>query len=236
MSELMKSKLPATSLAIALAYASALSAQTVGHTSESSPYRDVRTGAEFTLFGGYYFAKKDVLDVVPRSGPAFGLGFEAPISGPATFFARFTHVLSERRAVNPAETVDERELGVHSTSLELLDLGFTVNLTGSKSYHSMVPYVYLGAGVISDRAQRIEGDPFKIGTTFNFPLGLGVRFVTSESWRVKVDFGFEMHRIRYPDRYFLPVGTDPAVAPTGTKKNNWYRDGVISAGLSRIFF
>ena len=129
------------------------------------------TSTRRLLFGGYYFAAKDPAGVAPRSGPMEGIRYELVIGGPAQFVFRLARVNSERHVDRSARAArnarPRRRRAGRSTST---DLGFSLNLTGQRSWHGVVPVIYTGVGLASDLDKQDENDPFNLGTTFAFSL------------------------------------------------------------------
>src|SRR5207237_9240395 len=54
----------------------------VGTEPAKSPFIDIEQRHEFTLFGGYFSAKKDPAKVAPQAGALGGLMYEWRASGP----------------------------------------------------------------------------------------------------------------------------------------------------------
>ena len=131
----------------------------VGHPPARSPFRDLEFKHELTLFGGYYQAAKDPAGVAPRSAPMEGIRYELTVGGPVQFVARLARVNSERHVINPLEPRATRDLGVQSWPVYLTDLGFSLNLTGQRSWHGIVPVVSGGIGIASDLDKQDADDP-----------------------------------------------------------------------------
>ena len=84
-------------------FAGTASAQ-VGYPPRQSPYRDLRETMEFTLYSGYYRAKKDPARVAPVSGPMIGAHYQWRAGGPAHLTVDVARVESERRVLDPEKT------------------------------------------------------------------------------------------------------------------------------------
>ena len=227
-----------TSLAVAIALllpAPALAQ--VGSLPQNSPFRDLEYKQEFTAFTGWFAAAKDPAGVAPRSGPMIGARYDVRIGGPAEFSARLATVFSERRVIDPAKAGAARELGVHKQGLYVGDVGITVNLTGQKSWHTLVPYTQLGVGLASDFKGRDAGG-FRFGTTFAFNFGGGVRWVPTNRWQLRADAGDYLYQIQYPDTYFVPTTTGGSDAVLGDRqaKSAWKHNLALSIGASYLFF
>jgi hypothetical protein len=119
----------------------------VGYPPPRSPFRDLEYRHELTLFGGYYMAAKDPAGAAPTSAPMEGLRYELVVGGPAQLVFRLARVNSERNVINPLEPRATRNLGVQSWPIYLTDLGFSLNLTGQRSWHGVVPVISGGIGL-----------------------------------------------------------------------------------------
>jgi len=75
----------------------------VGYDPAHSPFRDIETTQEVTLYSGYYRAKADVARVAPRSGPMLGAHYQWRVNGPASFTFDVARVASERQVLDPAQ-------------------------------------------------------------------------------------------------------------------------------------
>lgn len=210
----------------------------VGSLPQESPFRDIERRQSVTAFAGWYAAGKDPAGVTPRSGPMLGARYDVRIGGPALFTGRFATVWSERQVLDPEQAPgDGRELGIREQGLYLADVGLTVNLTGQKSWHSLVPYTQLGVGVASDFKGRDVGG-FKFGTTFAFNFGGGVRWVPRDRWEVRADLADWLYQIDYPETYYIPTttGGNDAVLRSSQAKSVWKHNLALTIGGSYSFF
>lgn len=221
--------------AIALAFVAASGGAQVGHLPANSPFADLESGQELTLFGGYFAAARDPLGVAPRAAPMFGLRYEKTVGGPAALLVRLAHVTSERNAVDPT-SVAARQLGRHKVGLTIIDANVAVNLTGQKSWHNLVPVLNLGAG-LAICGCTVEADPYRFGTPFAFSLGGGVRYVPGGRFQLRVDLNDYLYQLKYPAEYFVaPSATAPPVAPADQAKSFWKNNLAVTIGASYLFF
>jgi hypothetical protein len=223
-------------LLVALALPAAASAQ-VGSLPENSPFRDLEYRQELTAFTGWFLASKDPAGVAPRSGPLLGARYDVRIGGPAQFSARLATAFSERRVIDPTERGASRELGVQEQALYLADAGITVNLTGQKSWHTLVPFTQLGVGIASDFKGRDAGG-YRFGTTFAFNFGGGLRWIPRDRWQVRADLTDWLYQIQYPETYYVPttVGGSDAVLRATDAKSVWKHNVALTIGGSYLFF
>jgi hypothetical protein len=221
--------------AIALVFVHAAAGAQVGHLPAESPFVDLEAGQELTFFAGQFNAARDPVGVAPRSGPMFGLRYEKTVGGPASLLVRFAHVNSERFPVDPTATGPAVQLGKRNVSMNLFDLNIVVNLTGQKSWHSLVPVLNLGAGLATCGC-NVEPDPYRFGTPFAFSFGGGVRYVPGGRFQLRADLNDYLYQLKYPAEYFVaPAGTSP-VAPPDQAKSFWKNNLALTLGASYLFF
>lgn len=219
----------------ALALPAALAAQ-VGHPPARSPYTDLEYRQEWTLYGGQFSAGKDPAGVAPQKGGMVGMRYDIRLGGPAYFSANLAQVFSERTVLDPAKAATARDLGTRANPIYLMDVGFTMHLTGFKAYHRFVPFVLGGLGVASDLKKRDVGQ-YQFGTPFAFNLGAGVKWVPpGSSWQLRADVGNHFYQIRYPNTYYqTESGSAPILQPSQAK-NFWKSNPSLTLGVSYLFF
>lgn len=208
----------------------------VGYSPPKSPYADLEFKQEVTAFAGYFLAAKDPAGVAVRSGPMGGIRYEVMVGGPAQFVVRLARVNSDRRVIDPAQPVATRDLGVRSWPIYLADLGLSLNLTGQRSFHGVVPVIYTGVGVVSDLAKKVEEDPFNLGTTFAFSLAGGLRIVPGGRFQVRADAGTYIYQIKYPAPYYALTSDNTSVLNGKQAKNFWKRNLGLTVGASYLLF
>lgn len=221
--------------ALALVFVATTARAQVGHLPENSPYRDLETSQEFTFFGGHYAAGKDPIGIAPQGGPMYGLRYEVHVGGPAFLMARWSHVNSERFAIDPTKSGTAAQLGKANVSINLYDLDLALNLTGEKSFHHLVPVVNFGAGVASCGC-AVKSDPYTFGTPFAFSFGGGLRFVPGGRFQLRLDWNDHLYQLKYPTAYYVtPTNGTPAV--NGKQARSfWKNNRALTVGASLLFF
>jgi hypothetical protein len=208
----------------------------VGYPPSASPYRDLEYHQEFTAFGGYFNTGSDPAGVAPKGGPMGGIRYEINVGGPLQLFARFAKVVNERNVIDPTKPAASRALGSLSWPVYLADVGFSLNLTGQRSWHGIVPVTYLGAGVATDAGKKVDADPYRLGTTFAISYGAGLRFVPGGRFQIRADAGSYMYQIKYPAGYYIKASDDTQVLPDSQSKSFWKRNGAYTIGVSYLLF
>ena len=207
----------------------------IGHLPQNSPYVDLESSQELTVFGGHFNAGKDVLGAAPQPGTIYGLRYEIHVGGPAALMARWGHVNTERNAFDPTKTGTAVALGRKNVSVNLFDLDLILNLTGQKSFHHIVPVINLGAGIASCSC-TVDPDPYSFGTPFAFSFGGGLRYVPGGRFQLRVDWNDYLYQLKYPTSYFVAPLNGTALAPTNQSRSFWKNNPAITLGASYLFF
>lgn len=223
-------------LFVATAMPAAAQTVDVGYPPPKSPFRDLEYHQELTFFGGYFAAAKDPAGAAPKAALMEGIRYEATVGGPAQIYARLAMVNSERNVINPALPAATRQLGSQSWPIYLFDAGLSLNLTGQRTFHGVVPIIAFGGGLVSDLDKSVDADPFNLGTTFAFSLGTGLRMVPGGRFQVRADIGTYLYQIKYPTQYYAASTDNTAVLPEKQAKNFWKRNGAFSLGVSYLLF
>lgn len=226
----MKPSLILLSLAAAVAPAAAQ----VGSLPNKSPYRDVSYSQEFTLLGGWYGGNRGTAQIGPRSAPLFGVRYAIKLGGPVDFYAQVMRAQSTRLVLNPDATGSARRVGTTSYPIYLGDLGLAINLTGTKTWHHLMPAVSLGVGVVSDAGAKPDVANFKLGTPFQLTFGAGVRYIRGGPWSLRLDLAEHMYRLHYPASYFIAPAGGTAILTSRTGDAQWLHNAVVTLGVSYL--
>jgi len=215
--------------------AHSLVAQQVGYPPDQSPYRDIDWSQHLTLYGGYYHAGKDEIGAAPASAPMLGLRYEVDIAGPAQFFVRAARVNSERNAVDPSLPAATRSLGKVSDPLYLADAGFSFNLTGRKSWHSLVPVFGFALGVASATSTEPK-DPYRFGTQFAFSTQFGIRYIPNRHYELRAMIDNIFYQNHYPAGYYQKTADTTSVLTSSTGRSSYLANTALTVGLSVPLF
>jgi hypothetical protein len=221
--------------ALALVCVATSAGAQVGHLPQNSPYRDFENSHEFTFLYGHYTSGKDPIGIAPRNGPLFGLRYQIHVGGPAFLMARWSHVNTSRSAIDPTHTGPARQLGSKNVSLNLYDIDLSLNLTGQKTFHNIIPVLNLGGGLASCGCS-VENDPYSFGTPFAFSFGGGLRYAPGGRFMLSVDWNDYLYQLKYPTAYYVtPTGGTAAV--TGDQARSfWKNNRALTIGASLLFF
>jgi hypothetical protein len=210
----------------------ALGAQVVGSPPAQSPYADLSYRQELTLFTGIFNGSKGSAGVAPTNGPVVGLRYEIGIGGPAQFSARLARAFTERTVLDPLRSESDRNLGTRSWPITLLDAGLTLNLTGQKSWHHLVPVVTGGIGVASDLGNEDDPGGFSLGTPFAFSFGTGLRLVTAGHFQFRADLADYVYQLSYPASYITAPGGGTPILGESSTSSEWKHNMMLTIGAS----
>lgn len=221
---------------ILVAAASASASAQVGYLPPNSPFHDFPYRQELSVYGGYFTGSTGDAGVGPQSGFLVGGRWALRLGGPVDLDVHFARAFTQRLVKDPTQPPLLQDRGTESFPLYLADVGLTFNLTGTKSWHRLIPLLTFGAGVASDGGADNDVGGFKIGTPFTITFGTGVRYVPGGNWAVRLDVSDYMFQMNYPNSYFTaPSGGGASVLPSTHSQNQWAHNGVITLGLSYLY-
>lgn len=229
----MKSTLAAVLLILCTGSASA---QIVGRRPEESPFRNLQFRQDVTLFTGYFNAARDPAGVAPQSAPIVGAQYGIRVAGPVSFVARTAVAFSERTIIDPRLPSGERVVRTESWPIMLTDLNFSLNLTGQKSWHGLVPTVTGGLGLVTDFKTDEDVGGYEFGTGFAFNLGAGVRWVVSERMELRFDLTDYAYKIGYPTAYYTRAPDETPVLPNTQPRSLWKHNAAFTVGAAYRFW
>jgi hypothetical protein len=220
--------------AVAL-FAALPAAAQVGHEPAKSPYIDLEYNQEITALFGYTRARHDPAGVAPQSAPMIGVRYELTLTGPLALSADLTNTFASRNVINPALPAATRNQGTETAAVRSLDVALAMNLTGQKSWHSLVPQVRGGVGVVSSSAKDASSG-FAFGTPFAFTLGAGVKFVPAHGRiQLRADVTDRIFKLSYPDSYYTKASDLTQVLDSSVPKSFYTHETALTVGVSYLF-
>ncbi|MEO5815340.1 MAG: hypothetical protein ABIT20_08685 [Gemmatimonadaceae bacterium] len=219
--------------AAALMAATTVQAQ-VGHVPAKSPYADLEYSQELTLLGGYLRTRHDPADILPKSRPLLGVRYEATLTGPLAISADIITGFGERNVVDPSKPVATRNRGTQSNAVVEADLAAAMNLTGTRSWHKLVPQIRAGLGLVRSAAKD-DSSGYSFGTPFAFTFGGGVKYVPGGRFQLRADLTERVFKQTYPDTYYRLATDNTAVLPTTTSRSFYTHHAALTIGVSYLF-
>lgn len=210
-------------------------AQQVGYPPAQSPYHDVPYKQEVTFYGGWFKGSTGDVGVAPGSGPLFGIRYSIHLGGPAEFVAHLARASTTRHVIDPAQNGAARDVGDVNFPLYLADVGLSLNLTGQKSFHRLIPVFTFGAGLASDAHAKPDVGGYKFGTPFALTVGGGLRYVPGGNWSLRADVADYLYQVSYPSSYLTaPAGGTAVLGPSAATKQ-WTHNAVLTLGISYLY-
>lgn len=209
----------------------------VGHDPVTSPYVDLEYKQELTALFGYLRARHDPAGVAPKSAPMTGLRYELNLVGPLSLSSDFTLASAERDVIDPSKPLAQRSAGTQSASGYAADIALAMNLTGRKSWHSIVPQVRAGIGLVHSAAKD-DSSGFAFGTPFAFSFGGGLKLVPGGGRgriQLRADLTDRVFKLSYPDSYYRRASDNTAVLDTKTARSFYTHHAALTVGVSYLF-
>jgi hypothetical protein len=215
--------------------ASLPAAAQVGHEPAKSPYVDLEYNQEITALFGYSRARHDPAGVEPQSARMGGLRYEISLVGPLAFSTDFVTSFAKRNVVDPALPKATRDLGTEDAAVRTFDIALAMNLTGRKSWHSLVPQVRGGIGLVHSAAQD-DSSGFSFGTPFAFTIGTGVKFVpVGGRIQLRADVTDRIFKLGYPVTYYTKASDLTSVLDASVPKSFYTHHTALTVGVSYLF-
>jgi hypothetical protein len=224
------------------ATAAPLSAQLVGIPPERSPFHDITEHQSLVVFGGRFAGNSGAAGVGALPGLGVAGRLAVRLSGPVDFWLTVGEASSMRRVLSAGSTsgVDSVRLtGTPKMTVVLADIALALNLTGSKSWHGLAPYVGVGLGVASPAHAVTDSSGFRFGVTFTLVPTLGTRLFLSRRLALHFEARDYYFRYQYPLAFFdTPyVGPPPSesVLPLTAKSTQWAHNFTLWIGAAYLF-
>jgi len=222
----------AAALLMLPAAAAPLQGQTqVGHDPEHSPYHDLRATHQFTLSGGYLAGSGGRVGVGPRQGPLIGLRYSLSLG--ALELRLGVHGASlQRQIMDPTAPPDKQVADTVRQQVVISDIGFSLRLTGAKTWHGIMPYLGAAAGLAAGASVPEDNSGFTFSKRFTFGPHVGVRYYTGGSLGLWVEGWDPMWRLVYPLSFFSPsTGVTPLLV-SGDPDKEWVHNPTLMIGFS----
>lgn len=184
----------------------------------TSPYEFVDRKKDLGFFVGYIFTDRGAAELGPKAGPLMGAAFSVRVSDPIAVSFIGAFFPAERDVVDPkAEDASQRVVGTADLDLLLLTGRLNLQLTGSRTWHNITPYIYGGLGIAIETGGApvclpgatihpecqllLPRERFEFGTSFVGQFGIGafwlpgkrfgLRFTADDSiWKLDTPVGF----------------------------------------------
>jgi hypothetical protein len=217
---------------LVLGTASAATAQVI-----PSPYRFIDTSQSFGAALGYASTGDGALGLGPESAIQFMAYYGLRLSGPITLEGSLTFLPSERMVWDtiPGDTMLQ-VVGRSKMNLATLSGAIRFNVTGSRTYRRIQPYVVLGGGLVIDlsptsivESELPENVRLDFGTRLSGQLGGGADIFFSEGFSLRLDARNVAWKLTTPMAFLLG---EPALY---RPPDQWVQNFYLSAGVNIHF-
>ena len=226
-------------LAMALLTTTALAQ--VGHSPQSSPYRDIRKGHTFTATGGYFSGDGGEFGIGPHSGAIIGARYDIRTASTIQIGIGVAHGSLDRFIVNPFVRLANRRSGPVSQSVTFAELNLQFNVTGGKSWRRIAPFVGAGGGIALASGTPADTSRFEFGRKFYLAPNVGVRLFLSDRLHLRAEARATFWKLNYPTTFQQEPVEEPgtlenpnAVIP-GNNLSEWTSSSWLLAGLGYSF-
>ncbi|UCC71042.1 MAG: hypothetical protein JSV86_11660 [Gemmatimonadota bacterium] len=233
-------------LAVSLVWPEGAGAQQV-----PSPYRFIEAKQDLGITVSYVYADPGAANFGPQAGPAISVRYTRSISRPVSITPSLTYFTSEREVIDPSLEEGEgggsgsQVVGTESIDLLLVAGRFNLNLTGTRTWHRLVPYLSGGLGIafeLTGATTCFEGstnpdcqieprERFDFGTSFLLQLGFGTVWLPRQRIGVRLEFLNHIWRLATPPGYYDP-GVTIVPIPSG---KDWTNNLELGLTLSYWF-
>lgn len=203
----------------------------------SSPYRFVEEGQEANVFGGSFGADRGRFGFAPGDGALLGLRYALHVSDALAVEGLGSYIDATRNVIDPDRAEGDRVIGEAPADLFFVDLRLRFSLTGRRTWHGIMPYLFTGGSVgfgmsgLYEIDGEIEApDRFEFGTELGASMGGGARIRVTDRWAVRADGALLLYRVDVPEGY---QSEDRPF--TGVPDAEWTNNLGLTLGLSYLF-
>jgi hypothetical protein len=202
-----------------------------------TPYRFFEETQAAGLWAGYISTDKGTIGLGPESGPAFGGRFHIRLGGPFFLEAEGLY-FQTRRAVLDTVVVDSafQQAGEADIGIALIQASLRFNVTGQRTWNSLLPFIVLGVGVGIQAQDDDEADAavasearYDFGTSFAGQVGAGIEWFPAQRLAIRVDARNLLWQLKAPEGLLLRNLGRPL------PQDEWVNNLTASVGISLHF-
>ncbi len=202
----------------------------------SSPYRFVEYSQDLGPFIGWLATSRGGADVGPKSGLVYGLQYTVAVSGPLSIGVVGMLFPGERDVIDPSRD-GEGATVVGSEEIDIFTIGgrLQLNLTGSRTWHNLMPFLFLGGGLAIELTadpgctidsprpdcQVLRRERFDFGNSFLGQAGVGTAWYTGGRLGARITLHDNIWRLETPEGFFDPGDDLDPVPPEDDWTNNF---------------
>ncbi len=213
----------------------------VGHPPGSSPYKDLRSKYQVSATGGYSWGGGGKVEVGPARGRVAGARFDLRLTGPSVVNLGINVGDFDRVLLDPSQAPDDRIVGTAKQSVIMVDAGFSLVLTGAKTWYGFAPYVgaSLGLALGGDVPAADSLSLFEFATKFIAGPQIGFRWFPVNRLSLRFEARDVIWRLSYPAQFFDPPANapdeDPVLDLRFNKNTQWTHNPMFLVSLGWSF-
>jgi hypothetical protein len=208
----------------------------VGHSPQSSPYRDIRKGHTFTALGGYFSGDGGQFNIGPHDGAVYGIRYDVRTGRTIQLGVGLAHASLERFIVDPFVPEANRKTGPVKQSVNFADLTIQFNVTGGKTWHRIAPFVAATGGLALAGDTPADTSRFDFGRKLYFAPAVGARVFLSDRLHFRAEARATFWKLNYPVTFQRePTPEVPTPVITSGKLSEWTSSSWLMVGLGYSF-
>jgi hypothetical protein len=208
----------------------------VGHDPARSPYRTLRFGQYISLIGGRFQGDGGQLGVAPHHGSTLGLRYDALSNGTLSLSFAASYADLERLIIDPTKPIETAVSGPVKQHAGIVELIFQFNVTGSKTWHRLAPFVSGGVGLMVGSSTPADNSGFSFKRRFTLTPGIGTRIFLTDRLFLRVEARSLFWSVTYPASFRSVPTTAPSKPPVLAAPNKeWLANGWYTLGLGYAF-
>jgi hypothetical protein len=209
----LKSSNPSVRFVLAFLFLAspAIPGQILAQERIETPFDWVDASLRVGVFAGNLSSDRGSLGIGPGGSTTFGARLRARVSSPLSLEIGFGLGNSERAVIDPRLPAGPAPVDTVNADWLVIEGGFQIALTGSRTLHQLQPYIVLTGGVLKGRGEEVsdslmaaEDVPFQynIGTASMFTAGAGVEWIPNGRIGLGLEVRDRLWRIKAPDGFF----------------------------------
>lgn len=173
-----------------------------------TPYRFFEETQGIGATASYVSTDKGSIGLGPESGIAFGGRYHIRLTGPFFVEAEALYFPTTRAVLDTAVIVADsafEQVGEADIAIAMVQASLRFQITGQRTWHGILPFILLGAGVGIQAADDDEADEavagegrFDFGTTFAGQIGAGIEIFPVERLAIRIDARNVLWQLKTP--------------------------------------
>jgi hypothetical protein len=207
----------------------------VGHSTDHSPFRDIKRGGTVVVGASYLTGSRGVLGVGPSAGVLGGVRYEVPFASMLAFSLGAAVGQASRYVADPTKNQAQHISGPVNTTIGIFDATARLMLTGGKNWHGFAPYLGAFGGFVFTNNVSSDMSGYEFRTKATYGPDFGLRIFPSRRVAVRIDARLAFWRLTYPLAFKQPSPDGSRVLDVNSADHETTRHPWISAGLGWTF-